>query len=81
MKRQNRKNRSAAPTTIETKTPGEALFLERALAYCRETQTVGDNAPFGQVLNQMDMFAFVHGRDLARQGLETAMQERIDEIE
>ena len=81
MKRPSRKERQAAPKIIAPKTPGEALFLEHALAHYRESQAIGDNAPFGQVLNQMDAFALINGRDLARQGLEIALQERVDEIE
>lgn len=53
MKRPTRQERQAEP-----KTPGESLFLERALAYYRETQAVGDNAAYGQVINDMDAFAF-----------------------
>lgn len=81
MKKPTRQERQAEPKIIEPKTPGESLFLERALAYYRETQVVGDNAAYGQVLNEMDAFAFINGRDLARQGLQIALQERVDEIE
>lgn len=81
MKRQNRKNHPVTPATIELKTPGEALFIERALAFYRENQTVGDNAPYGQVLNQMDCFSAANGPELLREGLEIALQERIDDLE
>jgi hypothetical protein len=76
-----RLSRRNPPKNVQPQTPGEALFLQQALAYYRESQAVGDNAPYGQVLNHMDQFAFQHGRDLARKGLELAMQERIENEE
>jgi len=55
-------NPESSPATIVPKSPKEALFLQFAQAYYQEMQSVGKNAPFGQVFNQVDAFAFENPR-------------------
>jgi hypothetical protein len=67
----SRKNRS-------DKTARE-LFLEQAAAYFDDLQASAKNAPYGQIFNHAEAFAFKQGRELIRQSLETMLQEQIDE--
>ena len=44
-------------------------------------QSVGKNAPFGQVLNQVDSFTFENTRELGRKSLELVLQDQIEKAE
>jgi hypothetical protein len=69
------------PALIIPQSPREALFLQFAQAYYQEMETVGNNAPFGQVLNQVDAFAFEKTRELGRKSLELVLQDQIEKTE
>jgi hypothetical protein len=44
-------------------------------------QAVGENAPFGQILNQVDAFASENTRELGRKSLELVLQHQIEKAE
>ena len=44
-------------------------------------QAIGNNAPFGQVFNQIDAFAFQNTRELGKKSLELAFEDQIENIE
>ncbi|GHT27444.1 hypothetical protein FACS18942_06770 [Planctomycetales bacterium] len=58
-----------------------AFLLEQLEALLQEFDQVGDNAPQGQILNNLDAFLFVKGRAFLTEFLETKMQERINNAE
>ena len=74
-------NPESPVVSIVPKSPKEALFLQFAQAYYQEMQAVGDNAPFGQVFNQVDAFAFENTRELGRKSLELVLQDQIEKAE
>lgn len=65
----------------QNETAAEKLFLEQARAYFRDVQTVGRQAPDGQVINQMEALILQRGRELIRQSFELALQEEVEEHE
>ncbi len=67
----------SAPKTIAPNSPRETLFLQFAQTYYQEMQAVGKNAPFGQVLNPVDAFAFESIHELGRKSLELVLQDQI----
>ena len=67
--------------SIVPQSPKEALFLQFAQSYYQEMEAVGNNAPFGQVLNQVDAFAFENTRELGRKSLELVLQDQIEKAE
>ena len=79
----SKKHNAKLPTNlnIQAKSPREALFLQFAQAYYQEMQAVGQNAPFGQALNQADHFASQNTRELGRKSLELVMQDQINNVE
>jgi hypothetical protein len=74
-------NPESSVATIVPKSPKEALFLQFAQAYYQDMEAVGNNAPFGQVLNQVDAFAFENTRELGRKSLELVLQDQIEKAE
>jgi hypothetical protein len=70
------------PTSpIIPQSPREALFLQFAQAYYQDMAAVGNNAPFGQVLNHVDTFAFEKTRELGRKSLELVLEDQIEKAE
>jgi hypothetical protein len=74
-------NLNSAMNSIVPKSPREALFLQFAQAYYQDMEAVGNNAPFGQVLNQVDAFAFENTRELGRKSLELVLEDQIEKAE
>jgi hypothetical protein len=58
-----------------------AFLHEKLEALLREFDQVGDKAPQGQVLNNLDAFLFLQGRKFLTEFLQTKMQERIHNAE
>ncbi|GHT11248.1 hypothetical protein FACS1894170_04550 [Planctomycetales bacterium] len=58
-----------------------ALILEKVQSLLDDLDTVGDKAPEGHVLNDMDDFLFLHGRKLLTEILQSKIQERINATE
>ncbi|GHT43856.1 hypothetical protein FACS189443_7360 [Planctomycetales bacterium] len=58
-----------------------AFLRERLEALIQEFDQVGDNAPQGQILNNLDAFLFVNGRKFLTEFLQSKMQERINRAE
>ena len=58
--------------TIDNET--ELLLMQQAQAMCRDLVAVGDQAPDGQVLRQLETFLLTRGRDFLRRAMETAAQ-------
>jgi len=67
--------------SIVPQSPREALFLQHAQAYYQEMQAIGNNAPFGQVFNHIDTFAFHNTRELGRKSLELILEDQIEKVE
>ncbi|GHT14457.1 hypothetical protein FACS1894170_11470 [Planctomycetales bacterium] len=57
------------------------LLHEKLEALLQEFDQVGDNAPSGQVLNNLDAFLFDNGRKFLTDCLQIKMQERIKRAE
>jgi len=74
-------NPESPVVSIVPQSPKEALFLQFAQSYYQDMQAVGENAPFGQVLNQVDAFAFENTRELGRKSLELVLQDQIEKAE
>jgi hypothetical protein len=69
------------PATLVAETPLQRLLMERALAMAKELERVGDAAPDGQVLDELETLAMARGRDFTRGALEGALQRQVDELE
>ena len=76
-----RPKRQNIPTEFHAASEAEALFLEQAQAYFRDLQNVGNNAPDGKVLDQVEAAVLLQSRKLVRQSLELTLQEQIDQLE
>ena len=81
MKKPQTKNSTSPITAIIPESAREALFLQFAQAYYQDMQAVGNNAPFGQILNQVDTFAFENTRELGRKSLELILEDQIEQAE
>ena len=57
------------------------LLHEKLDAMLDECDLVMDNAEFGQVLNDLDNFLYVEGRNFAKEVLQQKLQERIERNE
>lgn len=64
--------------TIEYQTEAERLILEQALAFFAQLRHVGTTAPDGTVLAACERVALDSGRQLVRDALASAVQERAD---
>ena len=62
--------------TIEYQTEAERLILEQALAFFAQLRHVGATAPDGTVLAACERVALDSGRQLVRDALASAVQER-----
>jgi hypothetical protein len=67
--------------TILPRSDTEALLHEKFQALLTELDSVGDNAPYGHVLDDMDDFLFTAIRKLSNETLEHKLQERINRVE
>ena len=67
--------------TITPRSDTEALLLEKFQALLSELDTVGDNAQYGHVLDDMDDFLFTAIRKLGNETLQHKLQERINNTE
>ena len=56
-------------------------FLELCAAYYDDLQAVGNKAPHGQFLNNVEAIALDQGQELIRQSFEIFTQDAIDDIE
>jgi hypothetical protein len=81
MKKPTTENSTSPLVPIVPASAREALFLQYAQAYYQDMQAVGNNAPFGQVFNQIDAFAFQHTRELGKKSLELVLEDQIENIE
>jgi hypothetical protein len=63
------------PRDIRVENPAEALIVEQALAMYREMRNAAAAAPDGEVLSMAESLAVTRGRELARRGLESVLQE------
>lgn len=64
--------------TIEYRTEAERLILEQALAFFAQMRQVGATAPDGTVLAACERVALDSGRQLVRDALGSAVQQRAD---
>jgi hypothetical protein len=64
------------PLTITVADEAERAFLLAALAMRRELADIGLTAPAGHVLDECERAALVKGRDLTRDLLQAAVQQR-----
>lgn len=64
--------------TIEYRTEAERLILEQALAFFAQMRQVGATAPDGTVLAACERVALDSGRQLVRDALASAVQQRAD---
>jgi hypothetical protein len=62
---------------LQVQTPEQEELLPKFHAYVLELEQLALTAPDGQVLDQCEAAAVTQGRDLARQTLERAVQQRI----
>ncbi|MDR3108188.1 MAG: hypothetical protein LBU65_00670, partial [Planctomycetaceae bacterium] len=67
--------------TITSRSATEALLHEKFQALLSELDTVGDNAQYGHVLDDMDDFLFTAIRKLGNETLQHKLQERINNTE
>ncbi|GHT46513.1 hypothetical protein FACS189454_07780 [Planctomycetales bacterium] len=67
--------------SITPRTATEALLLEKFQSLLADLDTVGDNASYGHVPDDMDDFLFTAIRQLATETLEKKIQERINAAE
>lgn len=68
-------------TTLVAETALQRLMMERALAMAKELEAVGDAAPDGRVLDELETLAMARGRDFTCGALEGALQRQVDELE
>jgi hypothetical protein len=64
--------------SIEYQTEAERLLLEQALAFFTQIRQVAATAPEGTVLAACEQVALADGRQLVRDALGTAVQQRAD---
>jgi len=57
------------------------LLHEKLDAMLAECDLVMDNAKFGELLNNLDHFLYVEGRNFAKEVLEQKLQEKITTVE
>lgn len=69
------------PVSMTARTPLQRLLMEKALAMAEELERVGDAAPDGKVLAQLECLAVERGREFTRQSLEGALQRQVDDVE
>ena len=69
------------PRVISVETPFESLVVEQALAFAREMEATANNAPDGNVLDQIELLALSKGRELLRAILTGAAQQQADTVE
>jgi len=81
MKKSQTENSTSPIAPIMPQSDREGLFLQFAQAYYQDMQAIGNNAPFGQVFNQIDAFAFQNTRELGKKSLELILEEQIEQVE
>ena len=64
--------------TVEYRTKAERLILEQALAFFAQMRQVGATAPDGTVPAACERVALDSGRQLVRDALASAVQQRAD---
>jgi hypothetical protein len=69
------------PRTFQAETPLQALLVEQALLLAKQLETTADAAPDGQVLARVEALAIPAARELARKGVEAALQAQADVAE
>jgi len=69
------------PVTMTARTPLQRLLMEKALAMAEELERVGDAAPDGKVLAQLESLAVERGREFTRHSLEGALQRQVADVE
>ena len=62
--------------TFHTETPLEALLVEQALLLARQLERTATDAPDGAVLSAVESAAVPAARELARKGVEAALQQQ-----
>jgi hypothetical protein len=67
--------------TITFRSATESLLLEKFQALLVELNTVGDNTPYGHVLDDKDDLLFTAIRKLGNERLQHKLQERINNAE
>ena len=67
--------------TLVAETPLQRLLMERALAMAKELERVGDAAPDGRILDELEASAVAQGREFTRGALEGALQRQVDALE
>jgi hypothetical protein len=69
------------PRTFQAETPLQALLLEQALLLAKQLEQTAATAPDGQVLTRVEALAVPAARELARRGVEVALQAQAEQAE
>lgn len=67
--------------TFQTQTALEALVVEQALLLARQLEKTANDAPDGKVLAQVEAYILPATRELARKGVEAALQAQAKPVE